>query len=240
MEASAEVIHHRVRCPSCRHVFVAELPKATIVDDDTTFKGDIIAVGNEDDLPSVEIISGPPGPSTPNKPNVDVGNIDDITQALGAPRRRGRRSRSSRKSESVDALTRMAREHAVETEGMQPAARPLPAAPLDSPGGSPTQEAAGGQAPAPKPGDDAWYVRTNTGEAGPLSKKRLARAVEKGLIGPRSAVRHASEHQWIPAEQVPGLFDIAKVIPEAQPSLDAPATRDADSLWMVALQTLFS
>lgn len=65
MEAPDASLHQQVGCPCCQHVFRADLPQATIINDNT---------------PAARI--------APDTPEQGDGELDDLVRALGPARRR--------------------------------------------------------------------------------------------------------------------------------------------------------
>ena len=102
MEASEALLHKQVGCPRCQRAFRAELPKATIIDDNIPV-GKIAKI-DQDDMPAARITPESVSPSTPD----ELGGSErlaDLTRAVGSPKRR--RPMHRRSGGTEDALMRM-------------------------------------------------------------------------------------------------------------------------------------
>ena len=102
MEASEVLIHKQVRCPLCQHVFSAELPKATVIDDNMP-EGGITRIG-QGGVPVARITPESVDSSIPDELG-GAERLADLTRAVGSPKRRRRVHRRTDGTE--DALMKM-------------------------------------------------------------------------------------------------------------------------------------
>lgn len=70
------------------------------------------------------------------------------------------------------------------------------------------------------PASDQWYVQTDIGATlGPMPEDVLVQMARTGALLRRDQVRRGAQSRWIPASDVPGLFDL---VDAASPSTESP------------------
>lgn len=70
-----------------------------------------------------------------------------------------------------------------------------------------------------------WMYRSDSGEFGPVDLAGLAELAEAGLLVPGNLVKRPDNGDWLPAEEIPGLFDVGTDADSA----DEQATYDNSS-----------
>lgn len=70
-----------------------------------------------------------------------------------------------------------------------------------------------------------WMYRSDSGEFGPVDLAGLAELAEAGLLVPGNLVKRPDNGDWLPAEEIPGLFDVGTDADSA----DEEATYDDSS-----------
>lgn len=214
MDAPQSALNKKVRCPICSEIFVAALPKAEVIEDDTEVVKEVVkdeskkvvkeapvedTAGGE--LPIV--LSAGPGPA-PSAKSEEVDPSDPLGQlaAAGLKPRRRRKSAVAGGKRATDARKALA----------SFAAAPSPQ--VHWPGGKAEPAASGKPEPAPKRGrpkaptryrrmsKDVWYVIAGDYEYGPYTPQVILAAIQAGKISRGVLMRHALTDSVISAGRI--------------------------------------
>lgn len=73
-----------------------------------------------------------------------------------------------------------------------------------------------------------WMYRSDSGEFGPVDLAGLSELAEAGLLVPENFVRRPDNGEWLPADEIPGLFDVETDSVENESTYDGSSFADLD------------